>query len=204
MTPQQLQQLVQAAEQAGASVAKAIRSAEIVVEDHLADLCGGTPRCHHYGLAAGCPPNVAGPTGFKNWRKKSKYAIAVRIDVPTAIMFSDQRNEIMQLLHEIVAGVEEMASDMGYPGTKSFAGGSCKQLFCREHAVCGVLSGQGRCRNPQVARPSMSGFGIDVARLMQTAGWPAKKAESEFASDAESMTWVAGLILIAEDGDRPR
>jgi len=44
----------------------------------------------------------------------------------------------------------------------------------------------------------MSGFGINVTKLMQSAGWPHKKATRQQASDEESMTWVAGLILIAD------
>jgi predicted metal-binding protein len=127
----------------------------------------------------------------------SRYSIVVRIDVPTSAMFSDERREIMQLLHEIVAGVEKKAAGMGYKGTKAFAGGSCKYLFCRDHTTCRVLAEKGECRNPQSARPSMSGFGINVSRLMHSAGWSLEKATRAQASDEESMTWVAGLIMIA-------
>ena len=44
----------------------------------------------------------------------------------------------------------------------------------------------------------MPEFDIDVSRLMQAAGWPVGKASPDQASDAESMTWVAGLVLIEE------
>jgi predicted metal-binding protein len=107
----------------------------------------------------------------------------------------------MQLLHEVVASVEKKAADMGYSGSRAFAGGSCKELFCSEHATCCVLDGQGLCRHPQSARPSMSGFGINVTQLMQSAGWPFIKATRQEASNEESMTWVAGLILIADAMD---
>ena len=102
----------------------------------------------------------------------------------------------MQLLHEVAAGVEQKAVEIGYTGSKAFAGGSCKKLFCFDQPDCPVLTGQKDCRYPQSARPSMSGFGIDVARLMHTAGWSAEKASPDQVSDTESMTWVAGLILI--------
>jgi predicted metal-binding protein len=97
------------------------------------------------------------------------------MDVPSAAMFSDERREIMQLLHEIVAGVELKAADMGYSGSKAFAGGSCKKIFFYDLMDCGVLSDKGECRHPRSARPSMSGFGINVAKLLQSAAWPAKK-----------------------------
>ncbi len=192
-----LEKLVQTAIQLGASVAGIISSADIVTEDRLADLCHGEPTCINYGLSPSCPPHVSGPSGFRKLQSMSRYSIVVKIDVPTAIMFSLQRHEIMQVLHEIVSTVERKAVEIGYGGSKAFAGDSCKKIFCNDHATCRVLSKQGECRNPDTARPSMSGFGIDVASLLRTAGWPAKTADHEQASDMESMTWVAGLIVLA-------
>jgi len=201
ISQEELDILVRAAIGLGASDAEIIPSAAIVVEEELAGLCGGDTRCENYGLAPSCPPHVSGPSGFRKWQKESRYSIAVRIDVPTSVMFSDERREIMQLLHEIVAGVEKKAACMGHKGTKAFAGGSCKNIFCRDHTICRVLSKQGECRNPQSARPSMSGFGINVSKLMHSAGWSLEKATQEQASDEESMTWVAGLVVIADAGE---
>jgi hypothetical protein len=42
----------------------------------------------------------------------------------------------------------------------------------------------------------MSGFGIDVSALMKTCGWPANINVRETESDADSVSWVAGLIMI--------
>jgi predicted metal-binding protein len=184
--------------QLGASDARIILSTDIIVENDLALLCKSDPQCENYGMSKSCPPHVPGPTMFRNWQQQSKYSIVVRIDIPSAVMFSDDRREVMQLLHEMVAGVEQKASAMGYVGSKAFAGGSCKKIFCQDHEACRALSKQGDCRNPQSARPSMSGFGINVGKLMQSAGWETKKIETKDASDMESMTWVAGLILIKD------
>jgi len=52
------------------------------------------------------------------------------------------------------------------------------------------------CRHPQHARPSMSGFGINVSELMKSCGWSSEINVREGESDSEYMSWVAGLILI--------
>ena len=191
-----LSELIHMAKRLGASDARIILSEDIEINVDLAALCNGDHPCSNYGLSSSCPPHVPGPSRFQQWKDSSKYSIVVRIDVPSVVMFSEERHEVMQLLHEIVAGIELQAVEMGYNGSKAFAGGSCKEIFCREHAVCQVISKHGECRNPLYARPSMSGFGINVAKLMQSAGWPVKKQILEDKSDTESMTWVAGLILL--------
>ncbi len=192
---QNLKKLVQMACQQGASDAKVISSDDISAEEKLANLCQ-EPRCENYGLSPSCPPHVSGPAGFRELQKNIEHAIVIRIDVPSAVLFSDERREVMKLLHEIVASIEQKAVRMGYSGSKSFAGGSCKKIFCHDHAVCRVLSEHGECRNPQHARPSMSGLGINVSEMMQAAGWPGDINIRNTDSDTASMTWVAGLIMI--------
>lgn len=191
-----LSELIHMAKKLGASDAAIIHSSDIIIDMDLAALCNGDNPCPDYGLACSCPPHVPGPSKFHEWKNQSQYSIAVRIDIPSVVMFSNERIEVMQLLHEIVASVELKAVEMGYSGSKAFAGGSCKEIFCSEHSDCQVISKRGKCRNPLHARPSMSGFGINVAKLMQLAGWPVKKQTLEDKSDTQSMTWVAGLILL--------
>jgi len=179
----------------GASRAGIIWAGDIPVKEELAEYCR-PPQCENYGLSKSCPPHVSGPSGFRVLRKNCPYGIVIRIDVPTEILFSDQRTEIMQLLHETVAGVEQHASQMGYARSKAFAGGSCKKIFCRDHPDCRFLSEKKSCRHPQHTRPSMSGFGIDVSALMIAAGWSGKMDTHNQNPDPASMTWVAGLVLI--------
>ena len=125
------------------------------------------------------------------------------------ISCSDQRPEIMRLLHEIAARVEEKAIAMGFCNAKAFAGGSCKDIFCPEHLNCNAVSGDGVCRHPRIARPSMSGYGINVSKLIKAAGWPSdvnSDTNSGINSDIgggtdphdpKAMSWVAGLIVIS-------
>jgi predicted metal-binding protein len=85
---------------------------------------------------------------------------------------------------------------MGYSDSSAFAGGSCKNVSCQDHLACHRLSNGGECRHPQVARPSMSGFGIDVFELLRTCGWPANVNMGKATSDPDSMSWLAGLVTI--------
>ncbi|MBI9084949.1 MAG: DUF2284 domain-containing protein [Desulfobacterales bacterium] len=193
--PYKTEELLQLAVSLGASDARAIDAGQICVEDALARHCL-KPRCENFGLSPSCPPHVSGPAGFRKLQEKLEHAIVVRIVLPSAVLFSAERREVMGLLHQIVAGIEREAVEMGYVDSKGFAGGSCKTIFCHDHDACRRLSEDGQCRHPESARPSMSGFGINVSQLMQTCGWPAKINVRRAESDPEAMTWVAGLVLI--------
>jgi predicted metal-binding protein len=194
-TERKLNELVRLACQLGATDVKIISADDVRVENGLADLCNES-QCEHYGLSPSCPPHVSGPPGFRELRKKVQYAMALRISVSTAVLMSDERREIMRLLHEVAAGIEQAAVRAGYHKSKAFAGGSCKKIFCHDRKDCRVLSKDGECRYPLYARPSMSGFGINVSELMKLCGWPADINANESEADADSTSWVAGLILI--------
>jgi predicted metal-binding protein len=185
-----LEELIHLARASGASDVCLIASKDISVDDGLANLCR-EPQCLNYGLSPSCPPQVGGPSEFRKLQEHYQQAIIVRLVVPSAALFSDERRGIMKLLHEIVAGIEQEAIKIGFLKAKAFAGGSCKQIFCDEHGACRVLSEEGECRNPEQARPSMSGFGINVSELMRACGWPA-----EMGTTQEPMSWVSGLILV--------
>ena len=190
-----MNELIQVALSMGADNAALIPTCDISVEENLAGFCA-TPRCENYGLSKSCPPHVAGPSGFRDLLKHFKHAIVIKIDVPMDIILSDERRHVMKLLHETTAEVEQAAVKMGYPDSRAFAGGSCKQSFCHDHARCRVLSDGGKCRNPTKARESMSGFGINVQKLLHAAGWPVNSLNRDANPGAEAMTWVAGLVLI--------
>jgi len=197
VSKQQLERLTQEAKRMGATASTIISSKEIQVKDNLAALCNGEYACPNYGLAASCPPYVKGPVEFRKWQAQSDYSITVRIELPTSVMFSDERKGVMQLLHHIVATVEQKAMEKGFKKSKGFAGGSCKELFCDDQENCRVIVEGKPCRNNEISRPSMSGFGIDVTQLMKSSGWAAPKAEKSNLSDKDTTSWVAGLILLA-------
>lgn len=181
----------------GATASALIPSSEIQVRDDLAELCNGEYTCPKYGLGAGCPPHVAGPAALRKWLTSSQYAITIKIELPTSVMFSDERRGVMQLLHQIVAAIEQEAVRMGFAKSRGFAGGSCKDLFCDDQENCCVVAENETCRHNTLARPSMSGFGVDVTRLMHASGWNATKAVASDLADKDDTSWVAGLVVLA-------
>lgn len=186
--------LLQLARYMGATDAALISTDCISVVDELAGLCLN-PRCPSYGMSASCPPHVSGPAGFRDLLKGFNRALVFKIEVPSNILLSGERHDMFRLLHEIAAAVEKSAVRAGHSRARAFAGGSCKELFCPDKAECRVTAG-GSCRNPDRARPSMSGFGIDVSGLMEKAGWPMNRAVFDGRADDPATGTLSGLVLI--------
>ncbi len=187
--------LIRLADEQGASQAVVIPTASIVVDDSLADLCR-SPDCKVYGQAASCPPHVGGPSEFRKLLSHFERAIVFKIDVPTPILLSDARLPVYRRLHGVAAAIEQAAIAGGVPDARAFAGGSCKQIFCCDLPSCPVIAEASACRHPDRARPSMSGYGVDVARLMAAAGWRMDRITRETSPEAVPMGALVGLVLI--------
>ena len=195
-----LELLIQVAQQNGASDAKAVSTADITVDESLAHFCRDSG-CENYGLSINCPPHVSGPAGFKELLKDYTRAVVFKIDVPTETLLADENiskenREVFRSLHKIAANIEKAAVEKGYNRSKAFAGGPCKPLFCQEHQDCLVLSENGKCRHSHIARPSMSGFGINVSQLMKVAGWQMDRITRATDPEAVKMGMLCGLVLI--------
>ncbi len=180
--------------ESGADAVKAIPANQVKVREDLAKMCK-EPRCPNYGQSASCPPAVEGPQAFIEGLKKFSYAVVFRLDAPADIVLSSQRPEIGRLIHEIAAGIEKKAKENGFNEALAYAAGSCKKMFCAEHAHCRVVDKGGDCRNPQLARHSMSGYGVDVNHLTKMAGWPALRSGGK-AKPGETIIPLYGLILV--------
>lgn len=190
-----LKTLIEKALKSGATSAAIITTENIIVDHKFAEMCK-EPRCPNYGLSKSCPPNVSGPSGFKEKLKKFSRAVFFKIDIPSAILFSNERREVFQLLHETAAGIEQGAINTGFINAQAYAGGSCKEIFCHDHYDCNVISKKGKCRHPLSARPSMSGFGINVSKLVETAGWKDNLVIDNKNKPTSETTNVYGLVLI--------
>ncbi|MFO7952158.1 MAG: DUF2284 domain-containing protein [Bacillota bacterium] len=179
----------------GAVDAVLIPANDIYVEDELAKVCSD-PGCHNYGASPGCPPNVSGPPAFRKWLESYNQALFVKIEVPKESLLSHEYKDIMRMLHEVIADIEQEAVKTGYPNSKGFAGGSCKELFCSAYTDCNVLERNSECRNPGRSRPSMSGFGINVSKLKARAGWKENNQTGRNKAGEIEMAAVYGLVLI--------
>jgi predicted metal-binding protein len=184
--------LVESAVKAGATEAVVLEAQNIVVKIELADRCR-VPQCENFGSAMSCPPHVAGPHGLLQELYKYQKAVFLRLDVPKELLYSSDSHELFRLLHEIVFAVETCAKNLGMHETKGFAGDSCKKAFCHQYSDCLPLRGE-LCRFPE-ARPSMSGYGIDVASLVKLAGWQ-QGIGPEYGNTDTGLTSIYGLVLL--------
>ncbi len=169
---------------------------EIEIVDQLAMICRD-PGCPNYGASPGCPPNVAGPPAFRNWLQEAEAALFIKIEVPMDSLLSHEYRDIMRLLHEVVADIEQEAVLSGYLKSKGFAGGSCKDFFCGAYTDCNVLERKSECRNPGRSRPSMSGFGVNVTKLKEIAGWNHATIMEVGQAQQEPLGAVYGLVLVS-------
>jgi predicted metal-binding protein len=190
-----LESLIQVARQSGASDAKVVSTTAIAVDASLTNFCKDS-RCKNYGLSINCPPHVSGPTGFKEMLKDCRRAVVFKINVPTETLLSENHMEVFRSLHKIAANIEHAAVEKGFNHSKAFAGGSCKSLFCQDRSNCVVLSEKGNCYHPHIARPSMSGFGVNVSELVKAVGWQMDRITSETDPNAVNTGMLCGLVLI--------
>ena len=188
-------ELIRIAHDSGASAAAVISTRKIVVDPLLADKCR-EPRRSNYGLSKSCPPHVSGPSGIEKVFEGFHQAVFFKIDVPSEMLYSSENREVFQLLHQAAAGIEKSAVGLGFENARAYAGGSCKNIFCYAHAECRALSQEKACRHPEHARPSMSGFGINVAELYKTAGWDMGSCGRQDGDTKDKLASVCALVLI--------
>lgn len=178
----------------GVSDAKLIDSGLVPVDDRFPDYCRA-PGCPGFNQSMSCPPNVPGPTWFRQNLKKVDQVLVFKFEIPFDVLLSSERHDITRLLHETAADIERFARQVGFNHSKGYAGGSCKQLFCENHLDCRVLSGRGECRNHDRARPSMSGMGVDFLELCKTVGWKTHNGQDN-DQNGVSIGVMAGMVLI--------
>ncbi len=133
---------------------------------------------------------------IRNLLKQSEHVIVIRIEVDSDSLHGEERPFVMQLLHEITAGIEIEARRIGFANALGLAAGSCKVSFCNDHQACNVINGNGTCRHPAKARQSMSGYGINVGELMKAAGWSTTLFTGTDSDEKDQLAWVAGLIVL--------
>ena len=190
-----IRKLIEFALHIGATKVKCLHPSIVSVENKLAGFCE-EPKCPHWGQSMSCPPHISGPDGLREILRSCKYVLVLRIEIQSESLHGADRPEVMRLLHEITAEVEKEAIRLGFTKAMGLAGGSCKPSFCHDQLHCRVLEEQGECRHPEHARQSMSGYGVDVGKLMQAAGWSTNLFTTSDENGDEQLSWVAGLVLL--------
>jgi len=182
----------------GVSDARVIDSRRIRVENELARICKD-PGCPGYGQGANCPPHVMKPETFRQTLEAYPRALVFKFDVPTEVLLGEERFEVSRLVHETAAALERHALSCGFTAARGLAAGSCKRIFCPDKPACRVLAGNGECRHPDAARPSISGLGIHFFELSQTVGWPIHKITGDSQPDEVPMGLLAGIVLLTRE-----
>jgi predicted metal-binding protein len=190
-----VQHLLTFALNSGATQAARIPPEEIQVENRLAANCR-EPKCPYFGMSASCPPYVGGPAAMRELLARCRHAIVLQVEVDSASLLGEERPQVFRLLHELAAAVENEGRRLGFSLAIGLAGGSCKASFCAEEETCEQITA-GVCRHPTAARQSMSGFGINVGALIKSSGWSGK-LYSPTEQGYDSLTWVAGLVLLGD------
>ena len=192
------QHLRQYALQLGVSDARLTDATDIKVEDDLALICED-PRCPGFGQGAGCPPYVMKPDAFRQLLTQFPRALIFKFEVPTEVLLGDGRFEVSRLVHETAAAIERQALAGGYTDARGLAAGSCKRIFCAAQKNCRVIAEAGPCRHPDLARPSLSGLGVNFFELARTVGWSIDKITRESDPNQVPMGLMAGIVLLAGD-----
>ncbi len=177
------------------TAAKIIPAQKICAQEDLANHCR-EPKCENYGTSLSCPPHVAGPKVFRQLLKQYSKALVFKLEIPTDILFTNDRKQVFQLLHETAAKIQTDAINAGFKDARAYAGGACKKIFCHDHKDCLGITAKEACRHPGEARPSMSGFGINVSKLIEAAGWPKDDMPGKKPAPASKISGLYGLVLI--------
>jgi len=183
--------VIEYSEKLGVVAAEIINTSEISVEEELAKICEDS-KCPGYGLAPSCPPHVMGPHKFRKVLTGYDFALIFKFDIPTNILFGNQRDEILYLLHETATSIKEFSTNNGFSKAMAIAAGSCKQIFCKKFDDCPVITKTGKCRYAKMACPSMSGLGINFNSITRILEWENK----ETTPDHEPTSSMAGIVLL--------
>ena len=129
---------------------KLIRVKDIVVREWVRWKC--KYGCLDYGMWLTCPPYSPTPEETRALLGEYKHALLFRMKPDKGKMLKSLTN------------LERTVFLDGHRKALAFSGGSCN--LCR---VCNTASG--KCRNPEIARPSMEACGIDVFETARRAGY---------------------------------
>ena len=194
-----LQEYQSRALELGATRVKILKTEEIPVDERVTLKCQ-IPRCFGYGTGANCPPNTLKPAELRALLEKYRWAVFFIKEVPSNVIVRDkatrkERIAAYQDIYKIVTELESMAFYDGHYLTFGIGAGSCRHTFCAESEDCAALSG-GRCRFTLRSRPSMEAVGIDVYKMIASAGWDIYPIGSNAKSGDIPCGVLAGIVIV--------
>jgi len=182
----------------GASDARVVEAAAVVVDERVTLKCQ-VPLCFGFGTSANCPPNTIKPAELREMLKKYRYAIFFKVDVPAGVIVRDRETVLERVgaykkVFELAGALESMAFYDGHYLAVAFAAGSCKSTFCHK-SECAALKGE-RCLNELRSRPSMEAVGIDAYRLAAGVGWDIYPIGSGCAPGEIPKGTLLGIVFV--------
>jgi predicted metal-binding protein len=183
----------------GATRAKIVRTDEIPVDERVTMKCQ-IPICFGYGVGANCPPHTIKPTELRSLLEKYRWAVFFVQEIPSAVVVRDkatikERVAAYQDVYKIVNAVESAAFYDGHYLAFGFGAGSCRHTFCGQQEDCAVLKGA-KCRFSLRSRPSMEAVGIDVYKMVASAGWSIYPIGSDAKPSDVPCGVLAGIVIV--------
>jgi predicted metal-binding protein len=190
--------LIQVARKAGATAAKIIPSARVVIDERVRLKCE-VPRCAGFGQFLTCPPQVMPVEVFARILARYRWGLLVQVEAqnihsldkgkgridPTILKDNREKHRPFRLrLLRVVEAVEAAAFKKRMCFAAGFVGGSC--VLCDR---CVEDKTSEACRHPFRARPPMEAVGIDVLKTAANAGLPI------YLSSSKNVLWT-GLVLL--------
>src|SRR5665647_1960681 len=190
MDEESLRLITDKAVELGAAAACKVDPSAITINPEFVEFCR-PPQCDAYGAGGNCPPNVMSTGDFEELLGHYTHAVAFKLEAPMGLLLEEEnRFEDIKVLQETTARLERLAVDTGFENARGFAGGSCRRAFCRDEEYCEVIEGTGACRNPDKARPSLSGVGVNFRELNRKLEWE----DCSVGPDGEPLGFMIGLI----------
>ena len=100
-----------------------------------------------------------------------------------------------QDVYKIVGEIESMAFHDGHYLAFGLGAGSCRHTFCGQAEDCAAMKGE-KCRFALRSRPSLEAVGVDVFKMVSTAGWPIYPIGSSITPDEIPFGVLAGVVVV--------
>lgn len=181
-----------------ATEAKIITIDDIVIDERVVAKCA-YPKCPGYGTNVNCPPHAMNIDEVRKMVDKFKYAIFVKLEVPSEQATGKEAIKknfpYRRKVAEIVAKIEAQAFYDGYHLAVAFASGSCKSLFCPNTDCIALVPGKA-CSHHLKARSPMEGVGMDVYTMATKVGWDIYPIGAGTSPEEAPHALILGLVLI--------